>query len=384
MNNVETKHRFKISGPDSANMTRHNHRRDSGFSPIGFVCRSLLAILIWIPCAASLQAKDDAGFRTVCGDRAAAAAETGTMTVPGEDGWLFLARELRHIAAGKFWGEDAVEASQATRAQDADPLPAILDFKEQLDELDIELIIVPVPPKAIIYPDKLTGHDVAEPPARLDPFHAEFYEELRSHGIEVLDLTDDFLQLRCTDKGPMYAKQDSHWSGIACNFTSERLSEIITQRAWYNEIEPAEFDFETSPVEISGDLWLAIQDEHTGREELSLRFVGKREDGRISPIQPDRNSPVILLGDSHTLVYHAGSDMHATGAGLADQLALELGFPVELIGVRGSGATPARINLFRRGRANPNYFNDKKLIIWCFSAREFTESDGWRKVPVTR
>ncbi len=49
-------------------------------------------------------------------------------------------------------------------------------------------------------------------------------------------------------------------------------------------------------------------------------------------VAPDRNSPVILLGDSHNLVFQAGGDMHATGAGLADQLAYELGFAVDLVG----------------------------------------------------
>ena len=70
------------------------------------------------------------------------------------------------------------------------------------------------------------------------------------------------------------------------------------------------------------------------------------------------------------------------GAGLPDQLALELGFPVDLVAVRGSGATPARINLLRRAQKDPNYWAGKKWIIWCFAAREFTESDGWRKVPL--
>jgi alginate O-acetyltransferase complex protein AlgJ len=102
----------------------------------------------------------------------------------------------------------------------------------------------------------------------------------------------------------------------------------------------------------------------------------------LNPVQLDRNSPILLMGDSHTLVFHEGGDMHARGAGLPDQLAREFGTPIDLIGVRGSGATPARTTLMRRVRANPNYLKNKKLIIWCFSAREFTESSGWQKVPI--
>jgi len=72
--------------------------------------------------------------------------------------------------------------------------------------------------------------------------------------------------------------------------------------------------------------------------------------------------------------------MQARGAGLADHLALKLGFPVDVVGVRGSGATPCRINLLRRGDS----LAGKKLVIWCLSAREYTQGQGWRKVPVVK
>lgn len=310
------------------------------------------------------------------------------MTVIGSDGWLFLANELRHVSAGEFWGKRAAEVSRAARPADADPLPAILDFKRQLDELNIELILVPVPPKAVIYPDKATDAVPAPAegaPERLDAAHQKFYTLLRDEGVNVLDLTDEFRAQRLTDEGQMYCMQDTHWSGIACNFAAERIAEIIKQRPWYTDTERQKFAQSVVPVEITGDLWQALDAAaRPPKETLKLRMIGQGANAGATPVEPDRSSPVILLGDSHTLVFHAGGDMHASGAGLADQLAFELGFPVDLIGVRGSGATPARINLFRRGRSDADYFDNKRIIVWCFSAREFTESQGWRIVPVKR
>ena len=93
-----------------------------------------------------------------------------------------------------------------------------------------------------------------------------------------------------------------------------------------------------------------------------------------------KGSPVILLGDSHNLIFHAGGDMQAVGAGLPDQLALELGFPVDVVAVRGSGATPARRNLARR----KDNLAGCRIVVWCFSAREFTEGQAWAKVPVVK
>jgi alginate O-acetyltransferase complex protein AlgJ len=81
-------------------------------------------------------------------------------------------------------------------------------------------------------------------------------------------------------------------------------------------------------------------------------------------------------------VFHAGADLHGIGAGLADQLAVELGIPVDVIGVCGSGATPARVNLMRRAKANSAYLAGKKVVIWCFAAREFSESTGWSVVKL--
>ena len=72
--------------------------------------------------------------------------------------------------------------------------------------------------------------------------------------------------------------------------------------------------------------------------------------------------------------------MHAEGSGLPDLLAAKLGFPLDVVAVMGSGATPARRSLARR----KDNLAGKKLVIWCFSARDFTEAPSWEKVPVIR
>ena len=90
-------------------------------------------------------------------------------------------------------------------------------------------------------------------------------------------------------------------------------------------------------------------------------FVGKKEAGKtgLMPLNKDRNSPVLLIGDSHTLVFNDGGDLHTRGAGLADHLTLELGFAIDHIGIRGSGTTVPRIELARR----KDNLKGKKLVI---------------------
>ncbi len=310
---------------------------------------------------ASLAAKAEAGQRA---------------TIAGKEGWLFLTAELRHLGVGPFWGDTATAVSRSARKDAADPLPAILDFQAQLKQAGVELILMPVPAKAAIYPDKLLDVHAPRPG---DPGVAgaddEFLKLCVRHGVNVLDLAPAFQAARADETVPLYCMTDSHWSGRGCEVAAELLAKDIRARPWLAGVSARKFKSEQREQKITGDL-AAIVGGNVPAETLRQRFV---TDESGAPPADWRDSPVLLLGDSHTLVFHAGEDMHGTGAGLADQLALELGFPVDVIGVRGSGATPARINLMRR----QDSLAGKKLVIWCFSAREFTEaSGGWRLVPV--
>lgn len=320
-------------------------------------------------------------FRWHCAELAGEAEKNGSMAVAGSDGWLFLAGELRHLGAGQFWGEAASRVSRSAKPENADPLPAILDFNDQLKKIGVELIFVPVPPKAVIYPDMLPGFTNKNETARLDHIDAEFYTLLRSKGVKVLDLTDFFLQNKKHPQGALYCRQDSHWSGNGCVLAAEKIVAAMRPLPGHNDRQTNLFKSSWRTVEINGDLWQAFKNKDIIHEKLSVRNISETVAG--GSIEPDAGSRVILLGDSHNLVFHAGEDMLTMGAGLPDQLAFELGLPVDLVAVRGSGATPARINLMRRSQQRKDYWKNKQCVIWCFSAREFTESDGWSKAPIS-
>ena len=319
------------------------------------------------PAAASAQVGADAVtvFRAECANKAAAG---DTMTVVGTDGWLFLRTELRHVGVGPFWGEAAAKVSKASSADKADPLPAIVDFNNQLKAMGIQLLLAPVPCKVFTYPEQV----VPGAKGRLDATHQEFYKLLGEKGVKVVDLQDLFQKEKA--KAPdrlLFCKTDTHWSPYACELTAARIKQEIGTPTWLTSRPGA---FKTAPDRrtIVGDLT-----DGKGSEALPARVV---ESANGSPMA-DAASPIILMGDSHCLVFHVGADLHGTHAGLADQLAAELGMAVDVIGVRGSGATPARVNLLRRAKADPAYLAGKKVVIWCFTAREFTESTGWSLVP---
>ena len=298
----------------------------------------------------------------------------------GEGGWLFFAGELRLLSLGRFWGDEAAKVSRARKPELANPIPAIVDFHHQLRARGIELVVVPVPPKAAIYPEKIvSGFDLpSHDPA---PGLRQFYEELRGAGIDVLNLAPVLIQNREHPRGPVFCKTDSHWSGIGCVLAAQAIAEHVRRKLPAPAVRK-EYVSDWNEVQINGDLagLLPPDARKPGPEKISVQTVSEKGTG--AAVDPDPNSPVVVLGDSHTLVYH---DFLAERAGLIDQLALELGFAPDLIGTRGSGATPVRINLYRRSLRDTGYLVKKKVVIWCFAAREFTEAtEGWAKTPVAK
>ena len=334
-------------------------------------------ILLVLLCAAGAATPARADVREACARIAADAEAAGRRALAGRDGWLFLVAELRHLGAGPFWGADAVRASRAPKPEWADPLPAILDFRDQLAKAQVELLLVPVPAKAAVLP--------GEVPGLTGPFPGRARRLRR----RLLRAAARARRRRSSTSSPTRRAaarprvlQDGQPLGRARHRARGRADRRAREGSFRGtrQFPKRRFAAEEREVAITGDLARLLGDASVPKETLALRFVGA-EGAPGEPVPPDRASPLLLLGDSHTLVFHEGGDMHARGAGLSDQLALELGFAVDLVGVRGSGATPARINLARR----KDGLAGKKLVVWVFGARELTEAaQGWAKVPVVR
>ncbi len=348
-----------------------------------------IALCLIILCAAAVPAADAPpataspetakAFFADLAARADRAEQAGSFAIAGGEHWYFLTAELKSLGIGaEFWGENAAKVSHIATPDARDPLPAILNFQQQCDKAGVELLLVPVPGKAVVYPEKITGKATDALP-RLDRYHAKFYELLQTHGVKVLDPTPLLLRRRNDTDGPMFCLTDSHWSGQACVLTAQMLAEQICTRPWYKAVPKRKYVSDIRRVTITGDLGTMLHDPAIS-ETLNLTMVKEQSAAGSASVESWRESPVVLLGDSHNLIFHGGDDMLATGAGLPDQLAKQLGFPVDLVAVRGSGATPARKSLARR----QDNLAGKKLIIWCFTTREFTEGQGWGKVTVVR
>ncbi len=203
----------------------------------------------------SVQAADAAGsFLAALRAKVATSERENRSVLAGKDGWLFFVPELRSLSVGPFWGERAKQVSRSSKPDYADPLPAIVDFNDQLKRAGIELLVVPVPAKAAVYPDRLAADvrvDAADK-LRFDPQQKEFYDLLGQRGVKVVDLLPLFTKHR-DDRSAMYCRTDTHWSGAAVALAADRIVDRVRDQAWFKELSRTKYETEARKLEIAGD-----------------------------------------------------------------------------------------------------------------------------------
>ena len=285
----------------------------------------------------------------------------GSITLRNGD-WLYSRNELEHLSKGELTGQRVAAVSACKRKKNADPGAALKHFRQQLQVLNISLIVVPVPPKCAFYP--LPGLKTGDAMKYLKAY----YEELRKSGLEILDPSEIFLRDPAVQT---YCRTDAHWSPAGIRLTVDAVAEKIPLRG------NSAFGIKKHSLRTAGDLARSLSPSDPIREDLQLETVS----GKVF----SEDSPVLVIGDSHTLIFSAGGDMLAEGSGFCELLAAKLKMPVDRIGVRGSAASSVRIDLYRHAVKNPEWLQRKKWVIYLFSCREFTEAiSGWSHVPVMK
>ena len=323
-----------------------------------FLTLTAAGILAAAPLTADDKAADPFGAKCA----ALAAATDDFALAGGVKPWLFLRSELEHLAKGEFWKS---------------PLPCTASmqaFAAQLKEKGVRLLVVPVPAKAAIHPDKL---DPAAKPDAVRPL-APFVAALTSAGLTVLDLDAAYRKAAATPgAAPLYCATDAHWSPAGIALAADTIAAAL--RA----------DPDTAPLvagsgpaaasgtlKIKGDLTAAESLRRTPEESLPVTWpLGTP--GKGAPADPA--AAIMLLGDSHTMVFTDGAamGMHCEGAGLREHLQARLGSPLAQVSNQNSGGDGARRILRQRELAKPDFWQGRKLVIWVFSERECT-AGKWR------
>ena len=305
--------------------------------------------------------------------------------VLGFDGWLLSWGELQYLKAGSYIGDAALQSNRHAPPEYADPLPAIGDFHHQLQERGIELFVVPVPVRPVIYPESVLGPEPfanRETIPNLDLALQELCSALRESGVRVVDITSTFLSRRNHPKrGPVFCPSDTHWTPYGISMAAQILAAEIKQRPWFEAVPKQKYRQRWTTKKHNGHLYRDYEMvSGTALEPDPVRMrriTSETENGRERLGFDHPQSPVIVIGDSNTIHWSRSR------SGLPHSLAFELGFPVDVLSIPGGGANQSRLNLIRKIRAEPAYLEGKHVVIWCFSARTFTNTrEGWIPMPL--
>lgn len=266
--------------------------------------------------------------------------------VPGRDGWLFY-RPAVDSLTGPGFQEDARSA--------------LLDLHRHLSDRGIRMVVLPVPVKAAVHPDKLTSRPV-RPPVRNAAWDG-FVGFLEREEIAVLDLAP---------ARPQFLATDTHWTPDGMELAAKALADWIRASV---PLEGPETVWRREERQVEGLGDLARMLELPPGQRL---FPPQRVTVRVVPDwRPDPSAEVLILGDSYTNVYSRPDLGWGAGAGLAEQLAFHLQRPVDRIAMNAGGAWASRQALARE----LNRLAGKKVVVVQFSARELAFGD-WRRIEL--
>ena len=248
-------------------------------------------------------------------------------------------------------------------------------FGEQLAEKDVRLVLVPIPVKPMIYPEHVGGRKT-EGKALRHRDSESFYGELREGGVEVLDLAQDFVEFK--ESGTqVFLKQDTHWTPEAMEEAARVVAMSVGKSlSTRRNAEPVH------PDAAGGENLGSLQISRLGDlvEKLDLPravhgFLEEEEEVEVHPIPEadvfDEDSPVVLLGDSFSNIYHSAQLGWGEKAGFPEHLSRELGMPIDTIAQNGQASTGVRKTLASR----PGALDGKNVVIWAIAARDLFLSE---------
>ena len=287
---------------------------------------------------------------------------------PGREGWLFYRPDVDYVAGPGFL--DPAELSH--RPKSANPLPALVRFRDDLAARGIRLVLLPVPIKPVIDPEYLS-HPIPHGPLQ-NPSFGNFLTQLQKNGIEFVDASQAMLDSKQSSGRPQFLKTDSHWTPSAMECVARQIAQKIPvtgiSKKWTRG-EPHE-------IRNHGDLVAMLR-----LSDPSALFP--LEEATISPVvgpdgtawTPDPSAEILLLGDSFTNIYSLNDLGWGTGSGLAEHLSLALQMPLDRIAINAGGATTTRQTLAR----SPERLEGKKIVIYEFAMRDLAVGD-WKVLPL--
>jgi hypothetical protein len=304
----------------------------------------------------------------------------------GRDGWVFYQPEVGYLSGPGFL-DPAFQRARARKGhvgeeQQPDPVKAIVQFRDQLEQRGIHLIIMPAPVKPMIEPEELSSRYHAPLPIPLqNPSYTAFLQKLKDANVDVLDVSETLAQAKLQTGEHQFLRTDTHWTPEAMEAAAGLLAEKIQALGL---VTGSSVDLQTSTETISntGDivnmLKLPASSKLYPLETATIHPVQKA-DG--TPWTPDPSASILFLGDSFSNIYSLGPMGWGASAGLVEHLSYNLHQPVDAILRNDAGAHATREILAKDLALGHDRLAGKKILVWEFAMRELSVGD-WKIVEL--
>lgn len=294
----------------------------------------------------------------------------------GRDGWLFLRPGVDALTGPGFLDPAVLERRRRggegwTVPVQPDPRPAFAALHRALAARGIRLVVLPVPDKAAIHPEKLARRAVEAPLG--NPSRPELARWLDQQGIGLFDPAP---LLAAPAAAPRYLATDTHWTPEALDRVARALARDLAPLL----VQGPRVGWHEREEEVSGQGDLARMLELPPGSPLypeQTVTVKRVLAGDGSPWRPDPRAELLLLGDSFSNVFSREDLGWGTGAGLAERLSFHLGRPVDRIAVNAGGAHASREALARDLASGRDRLAGKRVVVYEFADRELAIGD-WR------
>jgi hypothetical protein len=249
----------------------------------------------------------------------------------------------------------------------------IATVKDWLKQRNIDLIFVPAPKMAEVYPDRVVGH---VPPDRIvAPHMRKMLLDLLRADVEVVDLLPAFLKAREQDPEPLFLPSDTHWSDRAQRIAAQDIAARLERYPFVKAAlaKPALYKTdEIARVPFQGSLWgeLTEAERQEIGEAVNTPVVRVRKASDGAPVAPVDESSIVIMGDSYT----NQSLGVAPGSGISAQIAKGANQPVTIVSSAGGTTEPVK-DLIR----NPDLLDKVKVVIWIVKNPGFT--NPWTPLP---
>lgn len=297
----------------------------------------------------------------------------GGLQSVGERSWVMTPDGALHVLTlrGYHQWNSTAEGRDRPRALDFDgaehPVHDIVARAEMLREQGVDYLYVLVPSRLEIYPELILP-DLAGAPdfPGMNPGTIAFQAELAQRGVETVPLLATFAANRFGPAGERWLSLRSQpaWSPAGVALAGRTIAERVRELPWYVQgpaVEGVDFQIDMRMLSMTAPLPPELQGApgFEKPDELPIEAVLTRES--LAAHVPDRESPIVLLGDSAVGIYEQ------LGGDLAGQIYRHLGHRLDVV-------SSASGDYWRTFESRPDPLAGKKLVIEV-------QSSGFRLPP---